>query len=354
MMTPPLRAIAPLLVVFAATGCNVIAGLDDLKYEGGGETGQGGQHEGGHSNSTTSGTAAGGAGENCANGADDDNDSQVDCEDPDCGEFKCVEVPPGWEGPVVLREGAFSESDACGGFWVEERYLGVDGFMPPEAACTPCDCAPESVTCTPKPIQTFATQQCGGPKSNIPVVIGACTSLNDGEDGFVVQPPTEQVGPCVPGGGNVDPTPHTWSAEGRLCGANGVGAGCDSAGACVPETDGAICVLHAGETPCPPGFPEQHLFFDDPSAVDDSRDCTPCNCGDPLGSCFFSTKVYSDSACSTELGFVLHDGSCFGVTNGATLLTTATPAFSCGSNGGDPTGGVVPQSGSPRTTVCCE
>jgi hypothetical protein len=99
---PRLRYGLVLAIVLGASACaeiefGVPAGGATIGGAGGGPPQAGG--------------GSGPGGEQGLNGVDDDADGAADCADEDCAELGCVEIPPGWLGPVELRE----DDSACEG-----------------------------------------------------------------------------------------------------------------------------------------------------------------------------------------------------------------------------------------------
>jgi hypothetical protein len=132
---------------------------------------------------------------------------------------------------------------------------------------------------------------------------------------------------------------------------------------CVPTNDPieegfSLCLYREGERDCPPGWPIQHVFYED---VDDSAVCTPCTCTDPMGGvCSGLISVYQDGGCSAPLFenyFMTSNdpATCLGVSVGAALGSKSVTDVSyqpgsCAPSGGDPAGDPIPLQPS---TFCC-
>lgn len=85
-----------------------------------------------------------GGGELCDNGVDDDGNGKVDCEDPACGDYECVEVPPeGWDGPYRIREVPFDDpTKPCAGGAEPKRNPNPWSVKAAPPTLTPGACMP--------------------------------------------------------------------------------------------------------------------------------------------------------------------------------------------------------------------
>lgn len=355
--------------------------------------------------STTSSTTtsnSGGTGgmhvtEDCLNGVDDNGDGKIDCEDPDCQAYECVEsVPVGWGSPgyVAVYEGAAGQSPPdCPSDMPTEVYAGNATPNAQPASCAPCGCAPPTgqecqFTATsdlnPKsgiqPMQV-GNQPCGTAATQLnPLSVpdppwgGACfhaESLPGGQTclgapcNTSVQSavPVVQGGTCMPTGGTATKPPATWALGALACHGSKQGGGCPSAQVCLPKPANPfkprVCIEKPGDIECPMGsaFSKKSVYYD---GLDDSRDCTGCNCGSPSGgSCEVTLTLYNDQAvgvCTNPVGS-FKAGQCFNLSGnpgiyGYTDAVTKAPSGStC-----QPTLTTMPVGGvSPKnpTTFCC-
>jgi len=119
-----------------------------------------------------------------------------------------------------------------------------------------------------------------------------------------------------------------------------------------------VCVAHEGDVECPGFAPytKRHLLYE---GIDDSRGCSPCTCGAPTGStCSALVTIYSDAACSVQLGSATATSSapaCTDVLPGAALASKSAGSVSytpgsCTPSGGTPVGDAVP---TMPVTFCC-
>lgn len=70
---------------------------------------------------------------------------------------------------------------------------------------------------------------------------------------------------------------------------------------------------------CPDAYPEQKIFYED---VDDNRECTPCECGQPLGNkCVAAVSGYQDMTCGSN-GFPLFENVAVGLGQAPGCITT--------------------------------
>lgn len=365
----PLRLVrlSGLTCLALSAGCNVIAGLDDLKYEGGAaqtgggdQTGSGGDSHVGGGGSGTGGGAMGGGGEggatgseDCLNGTDDNGDGEIDCGDANCqSSHACVEVPDGWVGPFVLQEGAPSGAAPCAAPFENEVYSGVSGFVGPASECSPCACDPPPVMCELQTLQLYASNSCGGGQKQVTPSEGMCDT--EGFDSIKGQPTTATVGSCAVLGGVQMGKDPSWNGGGRVCALPALGAGCTSTAVCAPSNSGALCVSQDGDAECPTAFPNKHLYFDNPEDVKDTRACSACTCVNPTGVCETITAVYEDNNCVTKQADLAHNGTCvFANGSGSYKPTTTVKDAGCTAQGGAPQGAVTPTDSALRTTVCC-
>jgi hypothetical protein len=162
---------------------------------------------------------------------------------------------------------------------------------------------------------------------------GTCTAMDAISAAASVQAPPPELGftsGCSP---SDDPPLKLTGGKTRSleCGtAYGVG---EEPGTClragdtcmVPNVSGFLtCIANAGDLPCPDGWPNKHLIFED------AYECH-CTCGDPTGeACSSTLSVYADAACSQLLGSATlssdNDPVCIDVPPGSPLGSKkATP-----------------------------
>lgn len=308
----------------------------------------------------TSGTGGGPPSEDCTNGRDDDADALVDCEDPDCGDFACVdEAPESWVGPVAFFYGLPVALPECGTPWSSGTILGAGSLDAPSADCS-CSCAtPQGATCTQAPVTTHPDLTCQAALIQLPSnPPGQCVNV---PGGVAVAGALSAV-PSVPVGGACSPVftedlpKATFEFSGKLCEGAPFGGGCSPGKVCAPRPpepfEPGLCVYQQGSVACPSG---SYAF---PTAVYqslvDNRGCSPCTCGEPHKiSCIGSTTLHADLVCGNPVLTVPHDGTCVGFagTVSSLVYTQQGPdGGNCDPAGGTPEGAAIP---GPELTVCC-
>lgn len=282
------------------------------------------------------GTGSGTGNENCTNGQDDDNDSQIDCADSDCQPlYACVPpTPAGWQGPVAFYEGteAAPLCNASGGF-PTQKQSAHSGIVPGNATCPTCGCNTTGTpTCRANLVfrgdDACAGANCWGFLQNdcngTPIVAtnGTCQGVGLCQDGAgTIKPTAVEVtsvsvsGTCTAAStGQADiPTPD-WTNEVRACGdAATTGKGCGTDGMCVPVPSApfanSACIYKTGDTACPSPFSSKHLVHQNSQ---DTRSCTPCTCGALTGgSCSGGTvTAYTAPGCAAGAQTLTVGGSC--------------------------------------------
>lgn len=298
--------------------------------------------------------------ENCTNGADDDGNGLVDCEDPGCGSYVCMPtVPNGWAGPALYYEGAPAFPDCSNP--IGTGAVGQPLFAP--ALCSECTCgAPTGYFCPPPRVELFDASSCGtAPDINVtPPGPNTCAVFQDlvEYDSARAIPAPVSGGSCTASGGVPDLGTVDWQNFGQLCSAETAtgGGGCGG-NTCVPAPPAPyfprFCVFHPGEVSCPAPGSSRFVLF---TASIDTRDCSPCACSDPVGSCEGTVLVYGSTTCTGSNTSVPIDGACRTLSAGATNYESlryydyGAPGTACVAAGGEPVGDVQ---GTDPVTVCC-
>jgi hypothetical protein len=177
-------------------------------------------------------------------------------------------------------------------------------------------------------------------------------------------PTTVMGGACTASTMVSRPAPM-WSGLARGCGGSMMGVGCAGGAVCLPVAEAGfhpgLCIFKSGVNACPNGpFQDLHVLY---TGVTDTRDCTPCTCGAPLGAaCTAQITVYASNVGCTgnpvaTLSIDSANGNCTALANnpqiGARKATVSPPTGgSCGPSTGQPVGTV---DGDPATAVtfCC-
>jgi len=325
---------------------------------------------------------------------DDNGDNLVDCQDPQCGAFSCVPmIPAGWNGPVALYDGSAANAPACNTDFPTAAYSGFAQPMATPAQCNACTCsaisggtclfAPQIVVgdapCASDPtcsanlavsdgwtgtceVQSYfpGGQTLCGPGSNCSSNTGMPCNVSVSMAATVVTGGTCAASP----GGVMAKDPVQWNAVGLACSGASQGGGCGTDGACLPSTGTAFsagtCIQQAGEQLCPAPFTHSHIFY---SSAVDTRDCSACGCGAPLGQvCSAQVTVYSatTSMCSgTPVATLAVDGqpACSNLQGNPTVgahhaSNVNISGGACPSSGGEPTGDATADS-TTAVTFCC-
>lgn len=283
---------------------------------------------------------------------------------------QCVPMAPeGWFAPVLLWQGPPEQEPPCP---AEARYDGYHGHADldaPTASCGVCDCeAP--------------TGECGLPSK---LMAGSNSCVTPGGVFTSFNAPPGWDGSCtaqdaIPGGAQCNGSPcvksltsapltltengcspyvktpgvlpllgTTWKTSAVACQVSEYPP-CSPTQVCAPSADAgfATCIFTWGDDlPCPERYPERHVFYDDYS---DSRGCSDCACGPPVGSdCTATLSVYQDSACKGAPAipgvniFTKAEAYCFdlgpGIALGSKTITKPTYLHgACEPSGGEQTG----------------
>ena len=298
--------------------------------------------------------------EQCDNGADDDGDGDVDCQDDDCAARECLPVAPdGWTGPTALRVGA-SLPASCDGAYGEQAARGGTAVNAPAATCSACSCTPMTPGCaTFVDMLATADPACGGASRVLNVTspcsdVMASPELAGASAGLKLRVPAGTPS-CAPSAQNPTKAAPGWQLEVQACepGADPVRGGCAREQVCAPKRpgDASSCIVRTGDHACPAGgYSERRLFY---TAIEDTRSCSACNCAQD---CSYGFKVHpaGDTTCTQAPVVALAGpGTCSAVapTNQSVrvaLVLNGTGA--CAQGGGQPTGAAT---AGGVTTACC-
>lgn len=299
--------------------------------------------------SSTGGSATGGAGGKAGGG---NEGGTGECK----GGLGCApELPEGWSGLAALYEGPDGELDCGEGS--DAAIRGGVGELSAPHTCSTCQCSlPAGVICTPPTVSIYNGVTCTEPPvatlvvdANCPQTLGVVSVKTT-----VLSAPAG--GSCEPSGGVLTAPEPTFEAFAVVCDAprEAAGEACGEGGACrvipAPPFEPAFCVYKTGNIPCPPSFPERRVVYGE---VEDGRECTECDCGNPVGAtCPDPLKGHTNASCGGGvLGSVPNDTLCHDITAFASI-NRDPPATggSCAPVGGQAAGSAEPAS---PTTVCC-
>ena len=312
----------------------------------------------------------------CGCYADECSDTSLCDVGPSCP-GQCLPLPPiHFKGPTLLWTGPEADAPLCpdrAPSPVYEGYAGLDGTH----ACPPCGCT-EPACVFPAGL-TASSQACanagGGTLTAFEAPAGwsgACTSPTTVASNLLssvtLAPasarPCEPVAPEVP----QDGSPHSpWSTFARACMGEVIEGACADPGTtCEPTAEPPPpgfrqCILYQGEgdPACPTEYPDKHIFYE---GLEDTRECTPCECAQTVpSSCSALVSYYQDDACATLSASIVVDSSagasCHDIMVQGAELGSMEAAWvmdepgACVAGGGAPVGEAKP---AHPSTFCCQ
>jgi hypothetical protein len=297
-------------------------------------------------------------GSDSSTSSDPDDSSTTETES--CPETHvCLATPPeGWEGPVVrLQRPALAPEESCPTEYPNQQVnAGVDVLAEP-ATCT-CSCGDATeVLCETSSVLHYygVSATCSDVvPGNFTIYSTMCNPL----PGPFAGASNWSLDPVVVGGGACEPALEqsmdapSFANVLTTCGGAELLPGCGTEQICAPRIGDELCIWQSGDSRCPTGYADRHLYF---GTIDDQRTCEACSCGDPVGLCDDALAFLYDSPnCNVPVaGGIAGDGECH--PTGAPLTRTATLVV------GEPTAFCEPSTsaamgeavGSMPTTVCC-
>jgi hypothetical protein len=295
--------------------------------------------------------------------------------DPCPGE--CVPLPPlGFDGPALLWIGPEAAAPECPARAPKEVYVGHAGLEASYYECPSCEC--KQPTCEfPAGVTASNTAMCQGPgftPLDAPAGWGGtCTAAaavitSDDLRSVSIEPVTER--PCEPVPPDVahDAGPIGWGTLARACRGEAITTVCNDPGmTCLPSAEPpppgfrqCIMYLRDGETQCPADYPERFDFY---SSLEDTRNCTPCECTQTAPSqCIARVTAFQDETCTAAaelFSTLIAPGmpACNTFQIPSPELASMSAAWvtyepgTCKASGGEPVGEVVPID--PRI-FCCQ
>lgn len=336
-------------------GTGAVAGAGAGGSPTAGAGGAGGAGAGG-----AGGSGMAGAEMNCLDGVDNDSDGAIDCADPDCAQYECVEgAPTGWTGYFRLRENSYdlaAPKVECAPGVAPTRFF----TEPSPAVCAPCACGGlTDASCGPVPLFCAGNKTCSNPSDvSGQLTDGECHKIGGNGDGscYLGAAQPAQQGRCAAtGGGLTDPQPFKSMVD--ICG-SGItpGDGCTGR-ACVPRASadyaGYVCINQQGEHACPSGWNIQRIVS--ANSVD-QRSCSDCTCTPNVTCTGGAYRAYDFDNCSGNTRD-LNSTSCTDYSSlkdfsswGLRRTSSATVGGSCTAGGGVGAGQVMPTG---TQTFCC-
>ena len=290
----------------------------------------------------------------CFNGIDDDDDDEVDCGDPNCGEVaRCVPVSEA----LGLEAGALVEADEpCpAGFEGGEVIVnqGLD-----QGACEGCDCA-GATDCTGAVHYYLSDADCvadteltGGVPAAAPVTADCSASPIYDSSTYGIRAEITGTASCAVDG-TATPGPTSWQRSMKFCVASELAGGCATNQVCVRKTPSpeAQCALARGEVGCTGFATVESDWYTGVDGDSDSRACGDCSCLASGGDCEgVAVQPGSDYLCGDgdqEIGS--GEKACFEVYAPPVRLVGASTPADCTAEA--PLSGEIAPSG--RQTLCC-
>lgn len=271
----------------------------------------------------------------CDDGIDNDCNGVADCADPACGEYTCVDAPPGWS-PIALAD---MTRPTCPSHYTSSTDVRVLANL--DHNCQ-CDCGSGCGTLT---MATGGTATCTGTTSSFAAnTNGACSTATP----FDVSSFSRISTTCTPK--NV--TSKATDTNGRTCAPEKTGGGCAQSQRCVPKSPGfSMCVAKPGNEACPNGFTNARHTG---SNITDSRTCGGCACSN--SSCSSELEVWAQPQCNNASGAKLttaSHGTCSASVqvNGAKAYKSKTTGFCTVASPSLPQGTLTFQD---EQTICCQ
>lgn len=330
------------------------------------------------------------AGPDASNEGDGAANAVARCEGP------CVPLPLAeWAGPFALAYGDSGDPAVpkqCPEELGSTAFYGKADPLWEAAKCDACKCGQAKGTCSglPEKVELRAAQ-CGQVGSSLPLGSpgawdGSCSNANALPEGATcpagsstlcaqsiaasaLGAPSEEA--CEPYADS-PPVPNAslpqvlWATRALAC---HVPQCASSDAACIP-TRGPLpsgfqmCIFREGVEECTAPWNADRKVFYEPTrnddALEDTRACTPCECGPPAGSCFGHLRTFEDGAC-TKLVYDIPvsslDGVCLNVSPGLAFgsVEVFPPQYfpgTCTPSGGEAIGTVKPDD-ARAVTFCC-
>lgn len=303
---------------------------------------------GGDSDPTATATHTGGDESESSGSPGSSDDGGV----PAC-EGQCApEVPQGWQGPVVVYDGA-DAAPPCPGEYPQVVHADQRAGLEEGAAVCECECGGVvGASCGAATLREEGNLCLAFVMNPDTYVLqpGACTAINAPANDYSLTPPALQTAgsSCAPQATEAIDAP-SWDRHVRSCG-TAAGDACDG-GTCFPgvPADHSMCIWVEGEAACPAG-PWTQVLVTYAEAID-GRDCTACTCGAPTGSCGGDAYLTNNGcAGNAVLVDVMPAGGCGDVGSATHGMWVPEVDASCAPSGGALSGEIAVEG---AVTYCC-
>jgi hypothetical protein len=262
----------------------------------------------------------------------------------------CMDVPRGWQGPVLLRQAANGDPQ-CGAGENIIAEGGLGDFAAAKAECDVCTCDTPNDPCK---LALYLYDDTACMQYVIDFLGPACNTDPIGFVGSISATGIfNNMTSCAASGGETTLPPVQWAERATVC-SFVEEEGCKPGQVCAGSSTALArtCIFQRGaDSQCPAGFDEALSFSEVQS---DTRACGMCACG-PVGGtlCSAGTVVYYDM--DNCIGQALGSdslGGCFSPLTQAPIesakIIPAVPG-SCVPSGGAPVGDVT----FAEQTYCC-
>lgn len=300
----------------------------------------------------------------------------AECTGPECEApcslctGQCLPLGPyGFTVPVFLWEGDIEHVPDCPDGASEIVFEGY-GDLDASHFCPSCSCSAPSCELPPGITPSSSTTCDGPPSASLATPEawdGACTMIAPpSADIASIHIPSPTVSGCEPAlaEGELPFTPEwPFRTFARACLAAPAPGDCDTpasfcAAARRPLHPGFVaCIGKASdsEIACPEEYPDERVFYRD---LDDTRACTPCECGPAEGGeCSVLVSTYEDTGCRSLVGSELVTLAGPKCVAGPSMRVGSVEAVwideepgACAPSGGVATGAVEPKG---ETVFCC-
>lgn len=244
----------------------------------------------------------------------------------------------------------------CSGAFPLELSLLFNTLQVPNSSCA-CGCGQPTVTCpNSMTVIGFDELNCVTGMGQHTIAPNQCYSKTTESHQLVVSGPQAT---CTSGTVSPNIGATSWEVSRRACAATKAALTCANLDDVCVSAPGqpfepAICVFRPGTHSCPPGYPNQTVYFEN---VSDTRSCpNSCACKAEGGVCQVSVESFSGTSCTglTNVGKVNSTNPWCGLQGGIMSIRPSTPtilnAGFCQPTDPPLTGTATPED---PITVCC-
>lgn len=290
----------------------------------------------------------------CFNGLDDDEDDEVDCGDPNCGEVaRCVPVSEA----LGLEAGALVEADEpCPAGFEGGEVIVNQGLE--QGSCEGCSCL-GATDCSGAAFYYLSAKECagdteltGGTPAPAPVTFDCSSGPIYDSFTYGIRAELTAATSCAVDGAAA-PGPTSWERSMKFCVASEFGGGCAANEVCVTKSAApeAQCALARGEVGCAGFATSETDWYTGVDADSDSRACGDCSCLAAGGDCAgVSVQSGADYVCGDrpqEIGG--GEKLCFEIYSPPVQLVGTSTAADCSAEA-TLSGEIAP---SGQQTLCC-